>query len=621
MLNSFPSKRDVQIELKERNIEVSFDRSDSPRIVLEFPPAHELRRVRSNFMPVISLREALLQDPFDLKSLYEIELSHLKTKDSIVPQSSTVLNRLSNLYFLTEQREQSRLYLERAAEVSNSDFFQDQIASSYLLEGNVAAARSVLPSGDPSQSVSRCLLFFQMALIEKDNVAAKFFVEAALEIDPIDVDANIAQGGFYLLNGKPENAIRHFRTAIDEAPVSSNVYVNLAVCYYLLGNFFRAVKSLKQAIALNPTNENALIFYSDLLHELNRSSDGIIALRRFLKFEQKSEAVWNRLARSYFLEADYAKALDALYTEASLTNNPVVFNNIAVVLSRMGDGEKAVRYYNLALKLIEEGRSESTKDADVSLNYVIPILKNLSIHYLTAEKYGKALHYSGRAWDLVVQHNTGVSQVIPTHVNALLRNNEVVKAEIVARGWLSNRQQDPDATLAVLSSLCAALADTGTSEETQRFIEMIFDIGSRSEIASPYWIVRAYNNAMFASLQLDNVECAEIFATYLGPYLRSNPFVTATFGLLALKKSKLEKGRGLYREAISLASNRVLKDQIRQRQNFELGRIYLRKDEKVLAKKYLTRAAREKLGTKEVKKQAASILRALPSPNRIDNPN
>ena len=619
MLNSFPSKRDVQIELKERNIEVTFDRSDSPRIVLEFPPAHELRRIRSGFMPTVSLREALLQDPFDLRSLYEIELSRLKSKDSTSQQSSTVLNRLSNLYFLTEQREQSRQYLERAAEISNSDFFQDEIASSYLLEGNVDAARSALGDGDLSKSVSRCLLFFQMALIERDNVAARFFISAALEIDPISVDANIAQGGFCLLNGEPENAIRHYRTAIEEAPVSSTVFVNLAVCHYLLGNSFRAVKSLRQAIALNPTNENALIFYSDLLHELDRSKDGITALRKFINFEEKSEAVWNRLARSYFLEADYSEALDALSTEANLTNNPVVFNNIAVVLARMGDGEKAVRYYNLALKLIEQRQSESSFDAEVTSNYTIPILKNLSIHYLTAGKFGKALHFSSRAWDLVLQHNSGSSQVIPTHVNALLRNNEIVTAEKVASDWLSTQPQDPDAMLAVLSSLCAGLADTGPTKQTQRFIEMVYDVGSRAELVSTSWIVRAFNNAMFASLQLDNVERAEVFAGYLAPYVHSNPFVTATFGLLALKKSKLEQGRALYTEAISLAWNRMLKDQIRQRQNFELGRTYLLQNEMALAKRHLTRASREKLGTTEVKELAASLLRALPPPNRIDD--
>ena len=619
MLNSFPSKRDVQIELKERNIEVTFGRSDSPRIVLEFPPAHELRRIRSGFMPTVSLREAILQDPFDLRSLYEIELSRLKTKDSTSQQSSTVLNRLSNFSFLTEQREQSRRYLERAAEISNSDFFQDEIASSYLLEGNVGAARSVLGDADLSKSVSRCLLFFQMALIERDNVAAGFFINAALEIDPISVDANIAQGGFCLLNGEPENAIRHFRTAIEEAPVYSNVFVNLAVCHYLLGNSFRAVKSLRQAITLNPTNENALIFYSDLLHELDRSKDGISALRKFLQFEEKSEAVWNRLARSYFLEADYSEALNALYTEANLTNNPVVFNNIAVVLARMGDGEKAVRYYNLALKLIEQRQSESSFDAEVASNYTISILKNLSIHYLTAEKFGKALHFSSRAWALVLQHNSGSNQVIPTHVNALLRNNEIVMAEKVASGWLSTQPQDPDAMLAVLSSLCAGLADTGPTEQTQRFIEMVFDVGSRAELASASWIVRAFNNAMFASLQLDNVERAEVFAGYLAPYVHSSPFVTATFGLLALKKFKLEQGRALYTEAISLAWNRMLKDQIRQRQNFELGRTYLLQNEMALAKRHLTRASREKLGTKEVKELAVSLLRALPSANRVDD--
>jgi tetratricopeptide (TPR) repeat protein len=604
MLNSLPSKRSSNIELERREIEVALSRSETPSLVLIYPPADELRRIRDNYVPKVSLRDTLKQDPFDLRSRYRNELERLLRKEASLRDSATFLNHIANLYALTNERGRSRDYMLRASQIGDAAFFASELARSYVIDGNLAAASDAFARIDMVNSVEAHLINGQIALMRNDVPTAARFIKLALSLDAINVDANIAQGGLKLLSGEPAHAIRHFRVAIDEGHVSSNVHVNLALCHYLLGDSLHAARDLQRAVSINPTNENALVFFADLSFEISKADDAIPALRKYLTFEENSEAAWNRLARGYFVTERYRDALEALHHEANLTTKPAVWNNIAVVYDRMGETRKAEGYFNLALTLAQKDEAEHAAS-------MVPVLRNLAAHHIANKKSERALTLTTSALELGNARKLNIDAVLPTHIDALINTGKIAEAKALARDVLASETVVSTVRFSILTSMCAALADTDSKEEILQLCSQLQAMSDNDGDLPEPLVLRGLNNAMFAYLQIGEVAAAEAVAKRMAHHVHRDPFVTATFGLLALKRHRLERGIGLYKEAIGIARDRTLKDQIRQRQNFELGRIYLAHRELKDARNSLDRAVNEKLGTDVVRRRAKALLASI----------
>ena len=120
---------------------------------------------------------------------------------------------------------------------------------------------------------------------------------------------------------------------------------------------------------------------------------------------------------------------------------------------------------------------------------------------------------------------------------------------------------------------------------------------------------RAINNVIFAFLLAGKVSEAAPLIGYLSESVHADPYATATLGLFNLQKGRIDRGKALYEEAIRLAPDVRLKHLIRQRMALELGKIYLRKGQHPIAKKWFDKAAREQLGHQEIKKQALALSR------------
>lgn len=145
------------------------------------------------------------------------------------------------------------------------------------------------------------------------------------------------------------------------------------------------MKAIRKSILFNPYNENAIQIYADLAYILNKDSDVIPVLERYLDFNKESTNVWSLVARAYYQlgiqlgkKSLFNKSMDALKLQNTLSTEQeraYVYNNQGLVAWKLGDPGQAQKYLNISLR----------KQVDTSLEY-IDTLYNIQNLLISQEK-------------------------------------------------------------------------------------------------------------------------------------------------------------------------------------------------------------------------------------------
>ena len=94
------------------------------------------------------------------------------------------------------------------------------------------------------------------------------------------VDLLWKRGQDALEGGSPDEAIEHFTAAIDWAPDFGEAYLGRAIAFYLTNRAGPALEDLRQALALNPNQWEAMQGFAVLLEEIGEEEDALEVWRR-----------------------------------------------------------------------------------------------------------------------------------------------------------------------------------------------------------------------------------------------------------------------------------------------------------------------------------------------------
>ena len=124
--------------------------------------------------------------------------------------------------------------------------------------------------------------------------------------------------------------------------------------------------------------------------------------------------------------------------------------------------------------------------------------------------------------------------------------------------------------------------------------------------------VRLINNLAFGYAEMGRLVEAISCISKVSGAVHKDPYITATLGLINLRKGRLERGEQLYRDAVLLARTEYDKTRIKQKLNVELGRAYMERDSRK-GRGFLKKAAEERRGESALAKQASRMLTDLDS--------
>ncbi|MDA0822840.1 MAG: hypothetical protein O3C28_10485 [Proteobacteria bacterium] len=613
MLNHKTNLEAQKVGIRPSEIIVSIGDDPNDPLAIILPSAEELRNLESTRKGHVSIRELLKGDPFDLVRCFADEAKNLEDKYERFQSSSTYLTHLAEVKQMSGELAEAESHLRTALGVRDEPFLKHEIGSVLMAQGKDDDAWSAFHDCDLEEDIQANLRIAHLLTRKNDLAGAEKHVANALRIDNTDYRARMFDGAIQLWKQEWERAIRSLRVAAESRDTSSALFVNLAAAHWALGEDYKAVRALKRATLLDPLNENAVLFYSDVMFLKGTPRACVAPLEMILKFEQKNEALWSRAARAYYEIARsdgtnrqvYQKSLDALKNQAALREESGVWNNMGVVHSCMRQTAKAMRYFSRAWVKAQELHEDEDVPFSNLLSSLIELRKFKEVYELSRDYL--------ESKDDDATPSRALARIFVHHIISVEAIGERRNAAREAERLLDRNLGDQEANLEFLIHLfyfrTLVEPDKSTIDKyLPRAVEMLGTVDGLPAMLR----CRALNNIVFALLMFDEVERAEPFLSELGRWVHKDIYATATFGLLHLKKGNLERAKGLYEEAIRLATHRVVKGRVRQRMFIELAKAHVAHGDEKSAHRYFEKAINEKDGFDYVDKEARNLIKSLP---------
>lgn len=605
MLNLLSSDNGKTIEVNPKNVQIIVEEESNLSVSISIPSAEKLMESHCVPAPTLSLSEVCSLDPFNFNDIIDTELSNLKNKYERFKDSPTFISKFAGLSILKGDLDAAEDILSSGLKETTSSHLMQSLGNVHVLKGEHDKAIGIFSKRELTNDVFSNLRLAFIDVKSNNFMSAERHLDKALEIDPLDFRTRMFSGALHLNNGECEKAIRDFRVACGDNNDSSALHVNLAAAHWSLGHHDKAIKELNNALTINPLNENALIFYCDAMFSLDDYKGSIEKLEFFIKFDEKSEFIWERLARSYYFSKDYIKAKLALEKQISLRDDPSAWNNLGLVHWKLRDGKKAISYLYHSL--------EKSKNSTVKASY--PIL-NLAGILNEAKKSEECLKFLNSLSNF---NSEQISEDIRTKIAVqrfialeATQNHALISQEICEVISKHTYEREENLIILYIYKIYCNTVIERSYEKTIKSINEILEIldGGKRRISKENKKM-VYNNICFSLLYFNETKEAEKYISKISSHVHKDPFCTATLGLFKVKKGEIDSGKELYNEAISLAKKRDLKDKIRQRMQLELGKQLLNTNHVQQAKKLFNKSLKEKQGHSFAHEEARLLLKAI----------
>ncbi|MCP4665674.1 MAG: tetratricopeptide repeat protein [Deltaproteobacteria bacterium] len=155
--------------------------------------------------------------------------------------------------------------------------------------------------------------------------------------------------------GDPQKAVHELEKMEEILPRKYYTRFFLGLSHLSMGDPSTALECLEQALELGPENQDIPSIYSYMgvsLKELERYGEAIKILERAEKHDNERTDVHNLMGFCYFKQKEHEKAIECFKKVIQLNPSSAIdYANIASNYRDMGNREKALRYYKLALEL------------------------------------------------------------------------------------------------------------------------------------------------------------------------------------------------------------------------------------------------------------------------------
>ena len=554
---------------QDAEVEIGFDAALSGKLL--FPPVPRLLQGQRVPSRAEQIRELRRPDSFASEG-FQSELDRLLLRYDEFKDSVTYLARASDLAVLSGQLDQALSLAKEAADANPDPEYKYRLAEIAYICPDIHEARSIWAELAAQGHMGATLRMAQLSITESDDEGAAAWLDEAMRIDRTDWRVHVIAGTLALGSGEHERAVRHFRVAMEERPRSVQIYYNLALAHVLSGSVKHAIKALRIAVGLNPFDQKALMAWADLSAYASRSiPEASRALGRYTALHSDDKGAIERLAHLRSLLGDDRGARDALEKAGERFRDANISNNLGVLAARGKELSQAIREFGRAIDIAAESPEETAgRTSDIATANLVTALVNAG-EFRRAEEVAEA--FISLSPDDRYLSSYPTFRVADGLVRACLNQGKTKKGIDLALAWIEEDLHEGLHSRLADALVCYYTLVDAQSDRAQEFARQSFEIQSnRQPRDSAAWNT-AVNNLAFVAIEQGKLDEA---TSYLAR-LRSDASVRryfhyATRGLLAIRRGHVDRGEGLYRLAISLASDRNTKSLLRQKLNWELGR-------------------------------------------------
>lgn len=605
LTNNLPVQHENMV-VAPRPIELIFAEYGLTPLTLILQPLEDIAEMNAYSTVNFSLKEFAAIEWEKFGSIFAGELEALEHKDDRFRDAPTYLNRLANLAELSGDRSREESFLQRVRDVADDEFVAHRLGENLIARKLIRDAEKLFSSLNLEQDAYANLRLAFFHVQRKDLDAALASVNRAVSIDPLDFGVRLFEGSLHLVRGEHELAIQSFRFAAEDRQTSCPLFTNLALAYIYVGKPEKAFAALRKAVALDPSNENAIALLADLAFSKGRNEDSVPSLRYFLQFEQKNSSMWARLARALLELGESNEAIATLKRQGSIENTSVVWNNLGVAYHRRHDKKKAYEAFKYAMKL----------EMDHNSRNLFLAARNLTTLLVEGRAYKEVLSFTKAIFaddgSQMVLSDPQLADMYIFHVSALHHTGAIKEAIRISEQLLSTPGVPPNVVAWLATSLISyySLED----ETSSKALDLVRSYeGLLTTLSPQHHQIKDMltNNIAFAYLEAGQIDTAKRYLQQLSHVIHKDPYPTATLGLFHMRKGNVDRAEHLYEEAIHLAKTPEDKKRIRQKLNLELGLRYLDTDQ-LRARRYLQKVTEHDDTVPQIAARARSLLSRLP---------
>ena len=602
----------VAVREQDAEVEVGFDAALSGKLL--FPPVPRLLQGQRVPSRAEQIRELRRPGSFASEG-FQSELDRLLLRYDEFKDSVTYLARASDLAALSGQLDQALSLAKEAADADPDPEYKYRLAEIAYIGPDIHEARSIWAELAAQGHMGATLRMAQLSITESDDEGAAAWLDEAMRIDRTDWRVHVIAGTLALGSGEHERAVRHFRVAMEERPRSAQIYYNLALAHVLSGSVKHAIKALRIAVGLNPFDQKALMAWADLSAYASRSiPEASRALVRYTALQSGDKGAIERLSHLRSLLGDDRGARDALEKAGERFRDANISNNLGVLAARGKKLSQAIREFSRAIDIAAESPEETAgRTSNIATANLVTALVNAG-EFRRAEEVAEAFISLSADGRYLSSYPT--FRIADGLVRACLNQGKTKKGIDLALAWIEeDLHEDLHSRLADTLVCYYTLADVQPAR-AHEFARQSFEIQSKRQPRDSAAWNTAVNNLAFVAIEQGKLDDA---ASYLAR-LRSDAsvhryFHYATRGLLAIRRGHVDRGEGLYRLAISIASDRNTKSLLRQKLNWELGKYWATRGRTRRAIRFLEKVQKTRVTgvwtMPFVKREAATMLDRL----------
>jgi tetratricopeptide (TPR) repeat protein len=505
---------------------------------------------------------------------FQFEFEKELQKAERFADSPVYFNKLASLARAAGNSEEEFKHVAKARELSKEAFFEHRYGDTLIADNRESDAERLFRSLAAKDDLYALLKVAALHVRRSEIVEARSLVDRAIGIDPIDFSARLFDGGLALIAAEYSRAIHSFRMALEERPTSSVVFENMATAYLRMRQSEKAFAALKRAVALNPLNASALFVLADEAFRQNRDDDVINSLRIYVELDARNPDAWARLARACMKILDYEGAITALRREGSIRDSSSVWNNLGAVRATQGIRLKALECFHHA---VEKATGAHDRDAQVAARNIAQLISSLRKPRILLS-YTSKLIRSDVNNDFL--RDIQLSDVYAFHIDALRAENREAELLRLSTAILEGTSAAWTIRHWVLSTLIAHYSmqsDEGIQKAVAALKKWLPQISKELDtrtLGDPMLI----NNVAFVLAESGDTVAASEYMSRVQVLVHRDPYVTATHGLLVLRKGDILRGTALYREAIGLMRLPLERAKLRQKLFLELGKYFAPSD-------------------------------------------
>lgn len=587
------------LSISPAQMEVVFAEGAKGLLSFVSPPLQDMNEMAMLERSSFSLKDAVSKAD-TLREAAVQRLRELSVKQKRFAESPTFLNRIANLHSALGNFEEEIEFATHAFQIGKSSFLARKVGEAHARVGELEKSASIF-SEHASVDSYAALRMASFCVINSDFDSAEKWLSEAISLNPAGYAERLFQGAYCLVKGDAARAITYLKIALDDRPNSSVAYSNLGLAYLSLHRADKAFDALKRSVALDPFNKSALIALADVSCLLDRDADAVNSLRYFVEFEQRDAAVWGRLARSLLRLNLIDDCVHALKRQGALKSSVEVWNNLGVAYAKQNKTVAGLKAFSHAISL----------ESEDGVKQDLLVARNACALVSRSGKYDLVLSMTesilSEDTEASIAKDEKLADMYSMHLHAMMKQGRTSEALQAATNLLKVDGVASSLTRWIVSTLAAVYGLE--RNEDARLMELLDTYSTR--LSDPkIHDARVLNNLAFAFAEMDRIKEADACINRISWAVHKDAYVTATLGLISMRKGNIERGQELYREAISLAANAFDKNRIRQKLNLELARVFSSRDKRK-SQTFLKKVVDERRGEAALERRARKMLISL----------